>query len=512
MAPHIRSLDIAVVFLYLAGVAALGIYFSRKQTSTSRYFLGNRAFRGWVIGLSMMATAVSSVTFLAHPAAAYQLDWRLFFSHLPVPFVAVLVIVFVIPIYRQAGRTTAFEYLEERFGSLARLYGAMSFIVLQLLRVGSILYLVALATHVLTGVPVLWIVLIGGVFIAFYTIIGGIEAVIWTDVIQSVVLLFGGVLCLVMIIFSLPGGLSEIITTGVQYEKFSPGPMDFNLTERTFWTVVALGLLGWISDFVANQNVVQRYLAAASTREARKATAITAIVGMLTWAFFFLLGTSLFVYYHALPDEHVAGLQADQVLPYFVVTKLPTGAAGIIMAALLSAAMSSLDSSINAIATVGVTDIAKRYVVSGRNDEYYLRLARWLATLAGGLMIGGAVVFHFLPRETMFDLLLIVGSMFGGCMTGMFLMGMFTRRVNNTAVLVALAVAITANIYLMLNAVNFLPTAARLDIHSYWVSFVVNVVFIVVAYGWSVFKPVEQNLEGMTIWTTGETKNPPCRQ
>ena len=497
-----RPLDIVVLTCYLVGIAGLGIYFIKKNKTTEDYFLGGRSFPGWAVGLSMMGTSISAVTFLAYPAAAFKLDWRQLFSNLPVPFVALFAIFILIPIFRGKTRTTAFEYLEERFGPLIRLYGAVSYIVLQLLRLGSILYLVAIPIHFLTGVHILFIIMAGGIFIAIYTVAGGIEAVIWTDVIQSIVLVLGGITCLIVIVIKLPGGISEILSVGIEAQKFSPGPMEFNFSERTFWTVIFLGLFSWIGDYSANQSMIQRYFAASSTREARKATAIYMAVGIPTWVFYFFLGTSLFVFYKAIPDSNAWAMEPDQVLPYFILTSVPAGISGIILAGVISAAMSSLDSSINAVATVSVVDIFKRFSTKDHNDGYYLRLARWLSIITALFMIGGAIIFYLLPKETMFDLLLTIVSIFAGCVTGMFLIGFFTTRVNYKSALIAMIISISLNVYLLFNAIDLLPESISINIHSYWANLIVNVTFMFVAYVLSlIHRTRPQKLSRLTIWT-----------
>ncbi|MBC9888331.1 MAG: sodium:solute symporter, partial [Opitutae bacterium] len=242
----IRPLDVFAICVYLIGMVVLGFFFSRRNDSTERYFVGNRAFPGWVIGLSMLGTIVSSATFLALPATAYVLDWRQLNVNLVLPFVALLAIVVFIPFFRRGKLTSAFEYLGNRYGTLPRLYGTFSFIVLQLIRMAQILFLVSLPLQFLTGVSIEIVALGAGVLIAIYTIAGGIEAVIWTDVIQAVILVFGGIICFALIAFDLPGGLGQIVEIGKANNKFSLGSFDWNLHERTFWTVIILGIINWL--------------------------------------------------------------------------------------------------------------------------------------------------------------------------------------------------------------------------------------------------------------------------
>lgn len=259
--------------------------------------------------------------------------------------------------------------------------------------------------------------------------------------------------------------------------------------------------------YSSDQNVVQRYVASSSTYEARKATLIYTVVALPTWTMFFFLGSCLFVYYIIFPDHVVVGLEADQVFPYFILTQIPAGVAGIIIAAVLAAGMSTLDSSINAIATVTVVDILKPYWLPGRPDQTYLRIARGIAIGVAALMIGGAVFFSRIEKESINDLSWIVSSVFGGCLVGLFMVGFFTTRVGYKAALVALLMAVVMNLYLGLSLTNWLPSFLNMDIQAYWVGIIVNLLFIVLAYGFSFFMRNDKNLQGLTIWTVSKGQN-----
>ncbi|MDA0348815.1 MAG: sodium/solute symporter [Verrucomicrobia bacterium] len=499
----IRPLDITAVAIYLICMVVMGIFFSRRNDTTEKYFVGNRAFSGWVIGLSMLGTIVSSATFLALPAAAYVLDWRQLTINLMLPFVAILAIVIFIPFFRRGKLTSAFEYLGERYGTAPRLYGTFSFIVLQLIRMAQILFLVSLPIQFLTGAPIEWVIIGAGLFIAFYTIAGGIEAVIWTDVIQAVILMVGGLVCFILIAFDLPGGFGQIIEVGQANNKFSLGSFDWNLYERTFWTVAILGIINWLMIYSGDQNIVQRYASARSMREARKATAIYSAIALPMWIMFFFVGTSLFVYYSTFPDQTVAALEADQVLPYFILTKVPAGVAGIVIAAVLAAAMSSLDSGINAISTVSVIDLMKPHLAKKRDDRYYLVAARLIAGVVTTLVILGAIIFSKIEKESMNDVSLIVTSIFGGCLMGLFILGFFSNRVDGRSATIAMSFAILLNIYIGLGFLGLLPKALILNIHTYWVAALVNGTFIALAYTISRIRNVRPaNLECLTVWSS----------
>lgn len=500
-----RPLDIAVIILYLLGMAGLGIWFSRRNTTTEQYFLGGRAFPGWVIGISMLGTSISSVTFLAFPAAAYTLDWRQLVSNLMLPFVAVLAIIVFIPFFRRGNTTSAFEYLGDRFGPGVRLYGTLSFILLQLIRLGKVLFLVSIPVSLLTGFDIRLVIVFVGIFISLYTIAGGIGAVIWTDVVQSIVLWVGGIVCFVTVVWQLPGGVGQIFEVGSDNQKFDMGSLGFNLSERTFWTVALIGIVSWLTMYSSDQNVVQRYLAAKSLKEARKATTIYSAIAVPTWAFFFFLGTCVYVFYTVHPDEKVVGMEADAVFPYFILTQIPVGITGLVIAGVLAAAMSSLDSSINAISTVVTVDLMKPYFARNRSDRFYLRWARIVAIFASVLMVLGAILFSSIEKESMNDLSWIVASVFGGCLLGLFMTGFFTTRIGNRAALIGLCGAIVLNVYLGVNAAGWVPEQLSLPVHSYWTGILVNLAFILLAgLAAMICGRNDKDLSGLTVWTMKE--------
>jgi SSS family solute:Na+ symporter len=511
MTIELRPLDAIALTTSLVGMLAVGLYFSRRNTSTEEYFVGSRSFPGWAIGLSMLGTSISSVTFLAFPAAAYKLDWRQFVSNLMLPAVAVLAIVMFIPFFRRGQLTSAFEYLGHRFGPVARLYGTVSFIVLQLIRLATVLLLMSIPVSLLSGLRIEYVIVIAGIFIAFYTIAGGIEAVIWTDVVQAIVLWAGGAVCLGYIVWHLPGGFSEVIAIGQAHDKFHVGAMEWNIGERTFWTVALLGIFHYLAMYSSDQNFVQRYVATKSLREARKATALYSLLAVPTWGFFFLVGTCVFAFYQTFPDPAVAKLEADQVFPYFILTQIPAGIAGVVIAGVLAAAMSSLDSSLNAIATIVTVDLMKPYLAPGRSDRFYLRTAHVIATVAAVLMILGAIGFQHVEKESMNDLTWIMASVFGGCLVGIFLVGFFTTRVDNRAVLVALVSSLGFNVYLGAVSAGWLSEPESFHIHDYWIGMLVNLLFVVLAYGSSfLFGPPNQDLRGLTVWTMEKDGDSPA--
>ena len=487
--------DLAAIVLYFAAMAAMGVYFARKNKSTEEYFLGNRSFPGWAVGLSMLGTSISSVTFLALPAASFALDFRQFVQSFGIVAAAVLACCFFIPFFRRGKMTSAFEYLEARYGAVVRCYAAGSFIILQFVRLATILYLMALPAAAMTGWNIFAIILITGIVVALYTSFGGFEAVIWTDVVQTILLLGGGILCFVLIACKLPGGFRQIFEIGLADGKFSLGPMSLALNDRTFPVVLLLGIVGFTTEYSGNQNVIQRYIAAKSTREARKATLLCVGMSLPTWGSFFFLGACLYAYYQVFGREPIAGLENDQVLPHFIFTHIPPFIAGSIIAACFAAAMSSLSSSINSIATVATVDFYRRFGRSG-SDRRELRFAKRLSMLVSAWMIGGAVLIHYIPKESINDLTIVLGSLLGGGLLSIYMLGFFTVRVGEKALLAGLAVALLVNFAMLLHEFGVI----ELPVHSYWATILVNAVLAVVVWPLSLLWPNRKATDGLTVW------------
>lgn len=435
--------DTLVLAGYLLAILLLGVFFSRKTHTTDDYFVGGRNYRGWVIGLSLVGTSISSVTFLAYPADAYKTAWLRYLPNLMLPVAIFVAARYFLPFFRRANTVTAYEFLEDRFGPSVRVYGAASFMIAQLVRVSTILYLISLLLFEISGLDPVWCIVAAGVFVAFYTVAGGIEAVIWTDVIQTLVLLFGGIACLWVILDLLPGGLGQVVSTATEHGKLgfsewrngelTPVSWDLSLLNKTGTMMLVLGLVNWLTEYSSNQNTVQRYCAAKSEQEARRGMWVCALSSLPIWAFYMFLGTALYVFYLQFPAPEAADMlsgerKAEQILPFFILSELPAGLVGLVLAAALAAAMSSLDSSINAISAVSVVDIYRRHLKKDAPEGHYLWVARAVAVAVSGLMIGGAIAFYYADTKTLQDALTILVALLGGGLLSLYLFGFFCRR------------------------------------------------------------------------------------
>lgn len=498
-----RLLDIIIIGLFFAGTAAMGWWFSRRPQTTANYFLGGNAIPAWAIGLSMLATSISSVTFIALPAAAFSLDWRLLVPNLANPIVAIFAVWTLVPFFRKSARLSAFEYLERRFGHGARLYAAFMFLVMQVVRLGSILYLMAIPLTFLTGIDPLWIMIVTGGLVALYTIYGGMEAVIWSDVVQGVILYVGGAAALFCMVRGIDGGFWGMLQTASAQDKFNLGPMHWDVADRTFWALLIVGITNWTQAFTADQNVVQRYLAAKTEKDARKATLLCTYLSLPTWAFFFLLGTGLYVFYQQNPDPAIIGMPADSVMPYFILNEMPGGLSGLVIAGVLSAAMSSLSSSLNAFATISTADFLRPHFAPGRSDAFYARSARQLTFLATVLMFGAAYWFLKAPKESFNDLLLQVVSLIGGVVVGFFVLGFLAPIVHRRPLWQAFTLAILLNVYLFLVELGVVTTILPFTLNPILVMPLVNGVMILLAIGLSLIqRSTTHDVAGLTLFTT----------
>ncbi len=519
-------LDVLVIGGYLGAMALMGVYFSRRNKDTERYFVGGRTFSGWVIGLSLVGTSISSVTFLAYPADAYKTSWLRFLPNLALPVCALVGAFVFLPIYRRLRIVSVYEYLEQRFGPSIRIYGALTYIAGQFVRVSAVLYLVALLMHEVTGWDPVLCIVVTGVVVSIYTIIGGIDAVIWTDVIQTIVLIIGGVLCLGLIISHIPGGVGQIISVAWTDHKLSiaelrdgqlePARWGFSLTEKTGLMMIILGLTAYLNEFGANQTTVQRYAASRSISEARKALFVNAFLNVPIWALYMFLGTALYVFFKTFPQPEATAMldgsqKAEQILPYFVIHYLPSGITGLVLAAALAAAMSSLDSSINAVSAVAVTDLYKRLVRKGRDDRHYLIVSWCLAAVTAVVMVGGAIVLAEMSTTTLQDTATILGSLLGAGLFGVFMLGIFTRRGDARAVGFGIlgTLLFTAWTIVASRMPSLLPSVMSVPFELYYTGILGNVVMFVLGYAVGCLLPRREHasrLKGLTVWDLAQRR------
>lgn len=453
MTGRLLSLDVAVLAVYLAGIVAVGLWFGRKGRTAEEFTAAGGAVPGWAVGLSIFGTYVSSISFLALPGKAFGGDWNPFVFSLSIPLTAWLAVRFFVPFYRRGETVSAYEHLERRFGPWARTYAVVCYLLTQLARTATILYLLALTLAPLTGWSVTAIILVAGVLVVVYTLFGGMEAVIWTDVVQSVVLIGGAATCLALLLTGLPDGPGQLVRIASEHHKFSLGSFGPSLGESTFWVVLIYGLCINLQNFGIDQSYVQRYFTARTDREAARSVWLGALLYVPISAVFLLIGTGLFAFYTVRPDRLPAGIdpqrQPDAVFPHFIVAELPAGVTGLVLAAIFAAAQSTVSSSINSSATLILCDLYKRYWRPDAGEAESMRVLRTATLLVG--CAGTAAALAMMQARNVLDIWWQMAGLFSGGMLGLFLLGMLSRRAGSGAALTGVAAGLLAIVWMTLS-------------------------------------------------------------
>lgn len=509
----IRLADQIVIGIGFVLLLIIGGLCSRRSQTDEGYFLAGRSMPGWMVGFSFMATIVSSMTFLALPAFAFgDGNWQNFLSHFTYILAIMVAIYLFIPFYRASRVSSAYEYLERRFGLWARMYAAAAFVLFHFFRTGLVLYAVSLAiTSILQlddkSLPM--IVVVAGVLVSAYTIIGGLRAVIWTDVLQGVALIGGGLVCVPVIVSQLPGGFEQLLSVAMENNKFDMGSAEWTFKSKTIWAYVFAEFMLFMHMLATDQTCVQRYAAAESDKAASRAAIIGCCLAIPTWCYFLFLGTCLYVLVDVVPDTGLERLKSDEIFPRFILTHVPPGFAGLVLTGLLASAMSTLDSSINAVAATITTDFYKRLWVKGRDAGHYANVGKLVSLLFSVVMISTACAIHYArANEMLDDVQRMLLSVVSGGLLGLFLLGFVTRRVDSRAALVAVLTAVAFVVgWLVLDTVpvrTAFPKIAQAMPHKFWVSTFANLLLFGVGYGVSLFigSRNDRDLNGLTIWST----------
>jgi SSS family solute:Na+ symporter len=472
---YFAGIDWVVLAVYFAVTMAIGFYFWRRSRSTEGFTAAGRSVPGWACGLSIFATYVSSISFLALPGKAYATNWNPFVFSLSLPVATWVAVRYFLPHYRRTGEVSAYAHLEHRFGPWARVYASMFYLLTQLARMGAVMYLMSLPLNILMGWDIRTIILVTGISVTLYAFVGGVLAVIWTDVMQSLVLIAGAVICPMVMLLGMPQGPGQVFAIAAENHKFSLGGFGLSVAEPTFWVVLVYGLAMNLQNFGIDQNYIQRYIASRSDRDARKSVWIGGLLYVPVSAVFFFIGTCLFAYYQAHPvsleevrttvaaqklqsegidpqlPAHQAVLEAqrdkltgadigDRVFPHFIGAVLPAGMTGLVIAAIFAAAMSTIATSLNSSATLLMRDYYQRYVNRSASESQSMKVL-YISTIVWGVL-GTGVALLLIHVTSALDAWWTLSGVFGGGMLGLFLLGMISRRAGNPAAIAGVIVAI----------------------------------------------------------------------
>ncbi|MFC2133977.1 sodium:solute symporter [Bacteroidota bacterium] len=488
----LHFVDYLVIAISLAVSLYVGVYFAKKQTSTKNYFAAGGSIPSWAVGMSILATLISSITFLAYPGEGFKSNWILLVQGIMVVVVLLGLVWFVVPLYRKVIGISAYEYFEKRFGFFARIYSSLAFALTHFSKMGTVFFLMGLALASMTGVNTYLLIWIIGIAVIFITLKGGIEAVIWLDVIQGFMLIVGGLLCAGVILFSVEGGPGAIFDYAFANDKISFAPYTWDLTKLTFIVMVFNGIFYGIQKYGTDQTIVQRYLTAKSEKGAVRAALMGVVLSLPVWALFMFIGTALFSYYNITAASLPVGIKPDEVFPYFIMTELPIGLTGLILSALIAAAISSLDSDLNCLSAIAVEDYYIRFK-KGASDEQKLKFGKITVVLSGIAALLVATLYVGVGGKGVLGIVFGLYAIFSGGIAGIFLLGIFSTRANKQGLNIGIATSVLFTAYAVLTSQKF-GDSTLLDLgdwnfthHKYMLGVYSHLIVLIVGYGASFF-------------------------
>jgi SSS family transporter len=424
----------------------LGWYFSKRNKTTDDYFLGGGRIPWWAAGLSIYATMLSSITYISQPALAYSFDWQAYLGYFPILLIVPLIITYYLPFFKKLHLTTAYEYLEKRFHVSIRIFSSSSFVLFQLVRMGIVVYLPALALSTAIGLDLYVAIISMGVLAIIYTYLGGIEAVIWTDVIQVGVLIVGLIAGLVYIGMEI-NDFGLIWDTAIEDGKLKMLDFRFSFTEVVTWSLFLGSFALSFTTYTTDQTVIQRYMTTSNEKEARKSIWLNGILSIPFGILIFAMGTFLYVYFKEHPEFLTLGMQNDSVFPLFITNHLPQGLAGLVIAGIFSASMSSLDSSMHSISTVITVDYYKRFY-SLYSDLKGLTVAKWTTLIVGVIGTSIACLMATFPVTSIFFFFQETIGLFGSAIAGIFILGIFIKKAHWKGALIGAVASITVLVFI----------------------------------------------------------------
>ncbi len=498
---YFASIDIDPVFgfanwtvlaLYMLGMLYMGYYFMKKSdNSTDDFFKGGGRIPWWAAGISIFATMLSAITFMAVPAKAYATDWRYFPMVITILVMAFPVVKYYLPFFRRLNVTTAYEYLETRFNYGVRLLASSLFIIFMLARMALTLFLPSLALTTVTGIDIYLCIILMGVVTLIYCTMGGAEAVVWSDVVQGIILMGGAVFVVVFLIFNIPGGLSTLVEITIAEDKMQMFDFSFIFTSATFWVILLGGLANNLISYSSDQTVIQRYITTTSEKAAGKSIILNGFLSIGVSILFYFIGTGLYAFYKTQPESLNYMMQnTDSIFPHFIMAEIPMGFAGLIIAAIFAATMSTVSSNVNSLSTAFTVDLYRHFAQKS-SDAKELNVARISGVIMGGIGIGVAILMASWNILSLLDFFNYLLGLLSSGVAALFLIGMFMPRVGAKSAmggfLLGNIALITISIY---SSVSFLLYG--------FIGLVLTVVFSLLL---SLFFKNSKNITGYT-WST----------
>ncbi len=487
---------IVIGVYFLAMVAMATVFIMRQKNAGEDFLRGSKSIPWYVAGMSIFATMLSSITFISIPTMTYIGDWRYFPMVVCIFILAPIAIYFYLPFFCRLNITSAYEYLEKRFNVAIRLFGSGVFNIFMVCRVAVVVLLPALALDAVTGMGVEVCILICGVATIIYCSLGGLDAVIWSDFFQGIVLLGGAIAVLCILIANTDGGFGGFVEIAQNHEKLRILDFRFLFSEPVFWVVVIQGLVGNLSSYTSDQCVIQRYIACTNEKKAASSIWFNGALSVIASVIFYAIGTALYTHYFSSPEMmDVTMPKSDSVFPIFMAMELNPYIAGLVIAAIFAATISTLSANLTSASTAITTDFVARFKPNMTGAQK-VTCGRICIIVVGILGVGAALTLAQLPTRSLFDEFQKFIAMLTAGLTALFFMGIFMPRVGGIPAIVGLI----AN-YIVCYGLDLIPATSSLAVykpHPFVYGGIGLVVCIIVAWILSFVLPNERSTEGLT--------------
>ena len=429
-------LNWTILVLYLIAMLGMGFYFMRKENGSEDFFKGGGRIPWWAAGISIYATMLSAITYMTIPAKAYSTDWTYYPMLWMILLVSFPVIKYYLPYFRKLNVTSAYEVLEVRFNLFTRMLASTFFCIFMIVRMAIVLYLPSLALTAVTGIDIYLCIVLMGLVTIIYCTMGGVEAVIWGDVVQGLILVFGAIFAVVYLAVGTEGGISGCIDIALENDKLRLFDLSSTWSQATWWVIILGGLANNLISYTSDQTVIQRYLTTADEKSAGRGILVNGLMSVFVSVAFYMIGTGLYTFYKTHPTElDVTMGQSDAIFPFFMMSQMPAGVAGALIAAIFAATMSTISSNINSVATAFSIDFWKRFRRS-TTDSQLVSVARWASVVSGMIGLLLALFMATWDIQSFLDFFNEILGLLTSGLGGLFFIAVFMKRVKGYAALV----------------------------------------------------------------------------
>lgn len=427
-------LNWTVLVLYLVGMLLMGFYFMRKENGADDFFKGGGRIPWWAAGISIYATMLSAITYMTIPAKAYTTNWTYYPMLWMILLISFPVIKYYLPYFRKLNVTSAYEILEQRFNLFTRLLASTLFSIFMIVRMAIVLYLPSLALTAVTGIDIYLCIVLMGLVTIVYCTMGGVEAVIWGDVVQGLILVCGAIFAVIYLAVNTEGGVMGCIDIALENDKLRLFDWSNTWSQATWWVIIIGGLANNLISYTSDQTVIQRYLTTPDEKSAGRGILVNGVMSVFVSVAFYMIGTGLYTFYKTHPAElDVTMGQSDAIFPFFMMSQMPAGIAGALIAAIFAATMSTISSNINSVATAFTIDFWKRF--RRTSDSQLVVVARWASVLSGMVGLVLALLMATWDIQSFLDFFNEALGLLTSGLGGLFFIAVFMKRVKGNAAL-----------------------------------------------------------------------------